>query len=266
MASSDFASPATLDAINGWVKDNTDGLIERILDSLDPDLVMLLLNAVYFDGSWTTQFDPADTHSGTFTREDGSTVSVDMMSLDGVDLPLGGGDGYQAVELPYGGGAFSMVVVVPTGTGSARALLSRLDAAGWDDVLGGLRSTEVDLVSIPKFTLDYDVYLNDALKAMGMGIAFGPGADFTAMSPMGDQMCIDFVRQKTFIQVDERGTRAAAVTGVGIKPTSFLGLVADHPFAFAIRERLSGTILFAGMIGDPTAEDPGAQPYESTCN
>ena len=95
--------------------------------------------------------------------------------------------------------------------------------------------------------------------------AFRDGADFTRMSPVGNQLCIDFVRQKTFIEVDERGTRAAAVTAVGVGPTSFKGLVADRPFLFAIRERLSGTILFTGLVGDPTAEDPGPQPYVDSC-
>jgi len=269
VASSDFSSPTTLDAINAWVSEKTNGKIDRIVDQLEPSLVMLLLNAIYFDGAWTTQFDPADTRTATFTREDGSTVDVAMMNIDNVELPLGGGPGYQAVELPYGGGAFSMLVLVPyafTGTGDIRDFLRGLDASGWDQIVAGLHPTKVDLVSIPKFTLDHDAYLNDALKAMGMGIAFGDGADFSAMSPIGESLCIDFVRQKTHVEVDERGTRAAAVTGVGIGPTSFLGLVADHPFAFAIRERLSGTILFAGMVGDPTAEDPGPEPFEGACH
>lgn len=266
--SSDFAAPATLDAINAWVSDNTNGKIDGIIDELDPDLVMLLLNAIYFDGAWTTEFDPADTRSATFTREDGTTVDVDMMNIDDVELPLGGGAGYQAVELPYGGGAYAMVVVVPSGLvgGDVRAFLRDLDADGWNRIIDGLSPTEVDLVSIPKFTLDYDAYLNDALKAMGMEVAFGPGADFSAMSPRGNELCIDFVRQKTHLEVDEHGTRAAAATAVGVGPTSFLGLVADHPFAFAIRERLSGTILFAGMVGDPTVEDPGPEPFEGTCH
>ena len=108
------------------------------------------------------------------------------------------------------------------------------------------------MLGLPKLTLDYDAFLNDALKALGMQVAFGPGADFTRMSPGGDQMCIDFVRQKTFIEVDERGTRAAAVTGVGIGVTSLPpSLVVDRPFVFAIRERLSGTILFLGVVKDP---------------
>ncbi len=266
--SADFGDPATLDSINAWARENTDGLIERILDRLDPVLKMILLNAIYFDGSWTTQFDPADTHRQDFTREDGSTVQVDMMSLDHVTLPLGGGPDYAAVELPYGGGAFAMVIVVPWSEGGARAFLRGLDAQGWANVIASLHEREVDQVSIPKFTLTYDAYLNDPLKAMGMAVAFGDGADadFTRMSPLGDHLCIDFVRQKTFIEVDERGTRAAAVTAVGVGPDSFTGLIADRPFAFALRERLSGTMLFAGMVGDPTYADPGAEPFEGSCH
>ena len=261
--SSDFADPATLAAINGWVDDRTEGLIEKILDELDPDLAMILLNAIYFDGAWTTRFDPADTRRQSFTRADGTQVEVDMMNMDGVELALGSSGTYTAVELPYGGEAFSMVVALPHG--DVEDFFASLDAAAWEDLVAGLHETEVDLVSLPKFTLSWDGFLNDALRAMGMDPAFRPGADFTNLSPWGDQMCIDFVRQKTFIEVDERGTRAAAVTAVGIGPVSFTGLIVDRPFAFAIRERLTGTILFMGMVGDPTAEDPGAEPYEPTC-
>lgn len=263
--SRDFGDPATLAAINAWVEDHTDGLIDTILEQLDPALAMLLVNAIYFDGAWTTQFDPQDTRSQSFTREDASVVNVDMMSLTNVQVRTGGGPGYAAVELPYGGEAFSMVVVLPyTGTG-ARDFLSTLDASAWDALMAGLSPRELDLLSIPKFSLTYDAYLNDALQAMGMDPAFRPGADFTRMSPIGDQMCIDFVRQKTFIEVDERGTRAAAVTAVGIGLVSFNGFVVDRPFVFAIRERLSGTILFVGLVGDPTAQDSGPDSFTSDC-
>lgn len=262
-ASSDFGDPATLEAINEWVADATDGTIEKILDSLDPEQVALLLNAIYFEGAWTVEFDPADTGPSTFTRADGSTVEVQMMSVADEEYPLGGGPGYAAAELPYGGGAYAMVVVVPYD--DARDFAATLDADAWSGILDSLSPTEVDRLAIPRFTLSWDGYLNDALKAMGMEVAFDGRADFTAMSPVGDQLCIDFVRQKTFIEVDERGTRAAAVTAVGIGPTSFTGLVADRPFLFAIRERLSGAILFTGLVGDPTAQDPGPQPFVDTC-
>lgn len=262
-ASSDFGDPATLEAINGWVADATDGTIDKILDGLDRDQVAMLLNAIYFEGVWTYEFDPADTEPETFTRADGSTVEVPMMSVSEGEYPFGGGPGYAAAELPYGGGAYAMVVVVPSG--DARDFTASLDADAWQGLLESLTPTEVDRLAIPRFTLSWDGYLNDALKAMGMEVAFDGRADFTAMSPVGNQLCIDFVRQKTFIEVDERGTTAAAVTAVGIGPTSFTGLVADRPFLFAIRERLSGTILFTGLVGDPTAQDPGPEPVVDTC-
>ena len=261
--SRDFSDAATLDAINAWVAEETDGLIERMLDELDPDLVMLLLNAIYFDGAWTTQFDPADTRRQGFTREDGSTIEVDMMTIRDEDFALGGGPDYQAAELPYGGAAFSMVVAVPNE--NARDFVGGLDSNRWDGIIESLSPRTVDALSIPKLELSYDALLNEALRGMGMDVAFRPGADFTRMSPIGDQLCIDFVRQKTFIEVDERGTRAAAATSVGVGPTSFNGLIADRPFVFAIRERFSGTILFVGYVGDPMAPDPGAEPYQSEC-
>lgn len=261
--SRDFASAATLAAINAWVSDNTDGLIDTILDTLDPGLVMLLINAIYFEGTWTYEFDPDDTARAPFTRADGSRVDVDMMSMRNVELPLGGGQDYAAVELPYGGEAFSMLVVVPHG--DARAFVAGLDARAWSDIVAGLGRSEVDLVSLPKFELSFDAYLNDALEDMGMGVAFRPGADFTRLSPIGDQLCIDFVRQKTFIDVDERGTKAAAATAVGVGTVSFTGLIVDRPFVFAIRERLSGTVIFVGLVGDPSAHDPGPEPFASEC-
>jgi len=263
----DFSDPATVEVINAWVDEKTEGFIDSIIEEIDPALVMLLLNAIYFDGTWTNSFDPADTRQQTFQREDGSTVMVDMMSIADVELGFGSGmvgeTGYTAVELPYGGEAFSMLVVVPHG--DVRDLVADLDDEALSGITDAMTPTVVDGVSIPKFELSYDAYLNDALKRMGMEVAFTPSADFTRMSPLGDQLCIAFVRQKTFMEVDERGTRAAAVTAVGVGLESFTGLVADRPFLLAIRERLSGTLLFIGVVGDPTAEDPGPEGFDNTC-
>lgn len=264
-ASRDFGDPATLEEINAWVDEQTDGFIDSILDDLNPDLAMLLVNAIYFDGAWATRFDPDDTAPGTFRRGDGSSVTVDMMRLTEAEVALGSGNDYQAAELPYGGGAFVMTLVVPTD--DARAFADQLDEARWTSILEGLgEPRDIDLLSMPKMSISYDVWLNEALRAMGMGVAFTPDADFTGMSEdVG--LCIDFVRQKTMLQIDEAGTKAAAVTAVGVGPTSFNGLMIDRPFILAIRERLSGTVLFVGLVGDPTAEvaDPpepqeGCQP------
>ena len=261
--SRDFADPATLEAINAWAAENTGGLIDSILDELDPALALLLINAIYFDAPWATRFDPDDTTARDFRRADDSVVPVDMMSLRDVEVRLGQGPEYAAAELPYASTAFTMVIIVPHG--DARSFLAELDQAAWDAVLAGLRPTTVDVLSIPKFSLMYDSFLNDALREMGMARAFRPGADFTRMSSVGDRLCIDFVRQKTFIEIDERGTRAAAVTTVGVGVTSFTGFVVDRPFVFALRERLSGAVLFVGLVGDPTAEDPGPGDFTSTC-
>ena len=262
--SADFGDPMTLEDVNGWVTEKTSGKITEILRRLSPDLIMLLLNAIYFDGQWTLQFDPEKTAPGSFTRPDGSQVTVDMMSMTEGEFRFGGGEGFQMAELPYGGEAFSMVVMVPW-DGDARALAGAMDADRWEEALGSLHATEVDLLSIPKLALTYDALLNQPLADMGMAIAFGAAADFSAMSPQGQDFCIAFVRQKTFLEVDEAGTRAAAVTAVGIGETSFTGLVADRPFLFAIRERLSGTIIFAGLVEDPTAEAEDADDPPSTC-
>jgi serpin B len=141
-----------------------------------------------------------------------------------------------------------------------------LDEARWNEILDGLAPTELDMLWLPRFSLSYDTYLNKPLKDMGMGVAFDGAADFSRLSPLGEDMCISFVRQKTFMEVDEAGTRAAAATGVGVGAVS-LGpaLVADRPFLLAIRERLSGTVLFAGWIGDPTAEEPEAPLEPNDC-
>lgn len=264
VATRDFSDPATLDAINAWVSEETEGRIEKILDSLDPALVMLLANAIYFDGQWTTRFDPEDTAPGAFTRADGSTVTVPMMSLSDAEVALGGGAGWQAAELPYGGGAFAMTLVVPSG--DARAFAEALDEAAWEEILASLgEPAEIDLLSMPKLELAYDTWLNDALRDMGMGLAFTEAADFTGMAEAGDAFCIDFVRQKTMLEVDEAGTRAAAVTAVGVGVTSFNGLVVDRPYLLVIRERLSGTILFAGLVGDPTASASGEPEQQEGC-
>lgn len=260
-----FDDPATLAAVNTWVETRTNGTIDSIVDALDPALVMLLVNAIYFEGRWTTEFDPEDTRRQPFMREDGSSVEVDMMSLSNIEVARTAGPSYAAVELPYGGEAFSMVIVLPSSGTSARDWLAQLDTDGWAALTAGLTPDRLDLLSVPRFLLTHDSYLNAALQAMGMEPAFRPGADFTRLSPVGEQLCLDYVRQKTFVEVDERGTRAAAATAVGIGVVSFTGFVADRPFVFVIRERLSGTVLFVGLVGDPTAEDPGPDQLASEC-
>jgi serpin B len=255
----DFNDPQSLATINGWISEATNGRIEKGIDEISDADLMFLINAIYFNGDWTERFDRGRTQRTAFTRTDGSTVQVDMMTGK-VELGYAADPRWTAGELPYGGGAFGMVLVVPRDDVSLDDVVRDFDAAAWDALTARLQESELD-VFLPKFRFEYDTWLNDPLIDMGMSRAFSPDADFSALTP--GNVCIQFVRQKTFIEVDEEGTEAAAVTVGGVGVTSLPPqLRVDRAFLFAIRERLTGTILFMGTIGDPTVEEtqPKAKP------
>ena len=251
----DFADPGAPGVINGWVSDNTGGRIPTIVDQIPADAVMYLINAIYFKGAWTVRFDPADTRDGPFFAPGVSTPSARYMSLRDT-LRYYEDDSLQAVDLAYGGGPFAMTVVLPREGGDVNALIAGLTASRWVDLTGRFSAREVDLY-LPKFRLTWEDLLNEPLGALGMGIAFRPGeADFTGMSRQrGRELFISKVKQKTFVDVNEEGTEAAAVTAVEIGITSAGPerpvMRVDRPFLFAIRERYSGTLLFVGKIVRP---------------
>jgi len=246
----DFSAPGAKDVINAWVNDKTNGRISEIVDAIDPLDILFLINAVYFKGTWTTQFDPGDTYSGLFHLETGEAVTVPTMSAEDLPIRLGTVDGVQVGELPYGGEAFAMVLAVPPQGHTVDELVAQLDDDTWNRWTEALSDGEFP-VRLPKWELEWDGMLKDALEAMGMGPAFVPQADFSRMTPASDAY-ISAVRQKTFMKVDEEGTVAAAVTSVTVGLTSIpMGLYVDRPFLVAIRERLSGSILFLGVIRDP---------------
>jgi serine protease inhibitor len=243
--------------INAWVSEATDGLIDAIVDPpINPLTMAFLINAIYFEGEWTLQFDPDRTATGDFRRSDGSTVSVPFMSMSDEAFPYAQTPDYQAIELPYGGEAFAMTVVLPSDATDIGEFVESLDAEAWAEIIAGLGETEL-LVALPKFALEYEKTLNDALEALGMEVAFDPAtADFSRMQrdALAMQLHISRVKQKAFVDVDEEGTRAAAVTSVEVGVTSAPPMFrADRPFLFAIRERLSGALLFTGVVRDPSA-------------
>jgi len=246
----DFDTPGAKDIINDWVNQKTQGRIQEIIDAISPLDILFLINAVYFKGSWTTKFAKSDTYQGSFRLESGHNVTVPTMSAEELPIRFGEVDGIQVGELPYGGEAFTMVVAVPEFGKSVDDLVAQLDDDRWQELLDATSEGEFP-VHLPKFELEWDGLLKDALSAMGMGPAFVPEADFSRMTPAQDAY-ISQVRQKTFMKVDEEGTVAAAVTSVTVGVTSApLGLYVDRPFLVAIRERLTGTILFLGVIRDP---------------
>jgi serine protease inhibitor len=244
-----FADRSSVTRINAWVSTATAGKIPTIVEQLDANLVMLLVNAIYFKGSWREQFDPALTIDAPFHGVAGDQPAK-LMHRRGAMAALSTAD-FDAVDLPYGNSAFTMTVVLPREGKSVEAVASSLQAPQWSAWMGQLHTGEVDLY-LPRFRMEWMRIMNGDLESLGMRDAFVPeGADFTRISPLGRQMFISFVKQKTYVDVNEKGTEAAAVTAVGVGLSSApqtLSMRVDRPFLFVIRERLSGTILFMGKI------------------
>ncbi len=254
----DFSAPTAAQTINDWVNAQTRGKIPEIVGSPIPDsVIMYLINAIYFKGSWTQQFDRALTRDAPFTLRGGGTVTAPMMSHRGAAPARYAYDpSATVVDLPYGGRAWSMTIVLPRTAAGIDSLVAGLTQERWDGWMAALDTGGV-LVTMPKFTLRYDRELTDVLTALGMGIAFDPDlADFTRLFPPGGAF-ISKVKHKTFVDVYEEGTEAAAVTSVEIGIVSCCSgpphIIVDRPFLVAIRERFSGTILFLGRVMNPAA-------------
>jgi serpin B len=241
-------------AINDWVAAATR---DRILDLLPPGSIntttrFVLVNAIYFKGSWLNVFDPQVTHSASFYRLDGTTTTVSMMSASTQVLQYEEGDGWQMVQIPYVGGHLGMTIVLPA-AGRFAEIRNALSTAWLDRAIASASGTRVNL-SLPKFTLEPPgVSLIDHLSALGMSQAFGTDADFTGMSPM-QPLFISGVIHKAYIAVDEAGTEAAAATAIvgdgGGLPDQPVTLIVDRPFVFFIRD-ISGALLFAGQVLQP---------------
>jgi serine protease inhibitor len=252
----DLGAAETARDIDRWVAEHTEGLIEEIADDLglpDPQTLLVLVNAVYFLGEWTTQFDPEATRDDTFRLGDGGEVQLPLMELRGEELLYSDRHGYGVVRLPYGDDErYGMEVFLPDETGDLPALLEVLDHAEWRDAVDELAPADVDRLALPAFELEWDAELNEPLAALGMGEAFSPGADFRPLSPADPWL--GTVVHKTYIRVDEEGTEAAAVTGAEMPvsaPVDTLEFIVDRPFAFTISDARTGTILFLGAVADP---------------
>jgi len=255
-ATLDFDDPTASDRINGWVREKTRGRIEEIVPALiPPEVIAYLINAIYFKGDWTHQFDKGRTKNAPFTLATGSQVSVPMMSHEAeVPVRFAFHDGVAVVDLPYGGGAFSMTIALPEDPGDVAALATDLGEDRWNQWITTLDSGAIE-VSIPKFTLEYSTELRKVLSALGMEIAFNPDkANFDSLFANATGAYISRVLHKTYVDVHEEGTEAAAVTVVEFRDRSGPpSIVVNRPFLFAIRERFSGAILFMGKIMNPTA-------------
>lgn len=249
----DFKDPKSPDVINAWCSDNTKGMIKKIIERIDPAYRLFYTNALYFKGDWKSTFDKKDSRKGPFQNASGHTSQIVFMEQTQT-LRYYTNKKVALAELPYGNEAFSMVVALPAEGMSAEDLALSLDLTTWNDWMESLYSATLH-VRMPRFELDFDTeeMMIPVLARMGMGVAFDPlMADFSGISDI--PLFIDMVRQVARIQVDEKGTEAAAVTIIGIGITSIgpdpqpIPFYLDRPFLLFIKEKSTGTILFSGLI------------------
>ena len=246
IASLDFNSPQAAATINEWVNTNTNGKIEKIVDRIDPQTLLFLINAIYFKGNWQDKFNKLMTRPGTFHLPNGSQKQVQMMHREG-KYPYFRGENFEATSLPYGDGRVSMYIFLPNRDSNLNKFLDNLNTENWKGWISQFGNRRHDMM-LPRFKLEYEVSLNDTLKALGMEIAFDSGANF---SGIGSGLFISEVKHKTFVEVNEEGTEAAAVT-VGRMATSVPpDFRVDRPFFFAIYDSETETILFMGTVTEP---------------
>jgi serine protease inhibitor len=248
----DFSDPRTVEAINQWASLSTAGQIESVVtaDDLATSTDCVLASAVSFKGAWRIPFDPELTTRQTFTLPNGAGKVVPFMSRTGQCL-YWADEAIQAVSLPYAGDRLSMEVFLPAAGGTPAELVAMLDPARWDNILAGFELSELR-VELPRFRLTYAADMRIPLSALGIRLAFGPGADFSPMGLGGH--FIGMFKHATQIDVSEEGTEAAATTAAVLirsarRPAS---LRVDRPFFCAIRDHSTGCLLFAGIVAEPS--------------
>jgi len=241
--------------INGWVAEKTRGKIKQIItpDAVNPMTALILTNAIYFKGDWASQFEKESTRDQDFTLDGGAKIQCPTMSQS-EPFPYAQRDGFAALDMPYVGGQVSMLILLPDRVDGLSDLEKRLDRALVDGAIRALKSQKV-VVYLPKFHAETRYQVSDALQALGMKLAFTPAADFKGISNEGP-LYISAVIHKAFVDVDEKGTEAAAATAVTMELASAVTrsppvFRADHPFIYLIRDSKSGQILFAGRMADP---------------
>jgi len=254
----DFASPTALKTINNWCAEQTNDLIKEPLDEIPADAVMYLINAIYFKGIWITQFEKKNTNKATFYAENGVQKQVDMMHIpEGAFLYYADANA-QYLDMGYGNGAYSMTLILPQNGKTLRDVTNNLSTDYFNDIVNNrLDSTNLK-VYLPRFKTEYKTELKNVLKALGMPSAFDPygTADFSGMcNILLDYLYINRVIHSTFVEVNEEGTEAAAVTIVEMTTYTSIGgglpvFRADKPFMFVIRENSTGAILFMGKMGE----------------
>jgi serpin B len=256
LAGVDFGKPESAQTINDWADTSTHGKIKEVVQWPFPPLTRVILaNAIYFKGKWDRSFDKQATQNHAFNVLPGVTPTLVPTMWQHGHFTYQQGDGFQAVRLPYAGQRLQMYLFLPATNSSPAKLLADLNAETWrDKILPKFQDLEGTL-ALPRFKLNYDVILNDPLKALGMRQAFTVDADFSAMAD--EPLFVSEVKQRSFVEVNEEGTEAAAVTTVNMlrsiapRPEKMFVMIVDRPSFFVIADDQTKSILFMGVIYDP---------------
>lgn len=251
-----FNLPEAVTTINNWVAEKTHDKIPTIINQINPLDVMILINAVYFNGIWQEKFEQEGTHNLPFTKEDGTVIQVPMMNKT-EKLEYASNDLFRAVKIPYGKGQYNMVVMLPVNGITSKNVISSFTFEKWGAWMKSFSIQNKVDVTLPRFKFEFETGLNSILSAMGMEKAFLPGlADFSGISD--EKIYISSVKHKSYIDVNETGTEAAAVTSIIFTTTGevipdpeVIYFTVDKPFVFAITENDTGAILFIGEVANP---------------
>ena len=259
-----FAEGFTAENINAWVSEKTHGKIEEIVKEIGANTVMYLINALYFKAAWTTAFNEENTREGIFTLSDGTETKADFMSFSEVEeapdffsysSDWSDKDGYAVIRIPYGRGVFAFYGIVPTYENRSNIddFIAKMAENGFDHYTSELTEKGFPL-ELPKFKFEYSKSLVDIFKELGMENAFVEGGFYNIAEAPHDPFISDILH-KTFIEVNESGTEAAAVTAVEYGENAMpSGFYANRPFVFVIRDDRTGSILFIGKVENPKAE------------
>ena len=261
----DLQTAEAIEIINNWASEHTGGQITEIISQpISADVVLYLINALYFAGEWIYEFDPRLTFNEKFYLLDGTYNYVPMMTNKGKDYLYYFDENFHAARMPYGRNIFAMYVFLPVVEQTVDDFIDNLNTQDWEDWMYSFEPLQhlVDHYTYiqfrckyPKYRFGYDIYLNDILSDLGMGIAFSGSANFHGLTQ--SSLWISLVKQKTFIQVDEYGTVASGITiveGSGSPGPPPMEFIVDRPFFFVIQDDRTGAILFMGKIVDPVYE------------
>ena len=244
----DFADPETVHAINNWCSENTDGMIKSIVKRITPDMVMILANALYFKAPWENPFNPDFTDKAVFHGSKGDS-QVPFMSQK-LTCPYVEYEGNKFFALPYNDGRYSMYVLLPSEDMDVKEIVPYMNESGFNELVSYLKPTRIRL-SMPKFKIESEMSLVKTLQAMGVHTAFTSAADLSGIAR--GPLCVSDVYQKAVVEVDEKGSEAAAVTAVTVSLTSARvnpdpAVLLDRPFYYMIADLQAGRVLFAGRI------------------